>query len=201
MPISLHLSMTFSCAFKNFHLVWMVLYLSITVVFSQLLISMLQSSLVRSLSELIVPDIQMNWHKRNNFVGRFERQALRSGLQVDHDSLFADQRNLYNFLLSQAKTSFYRSKIVNAPPAEKWKFCNKLFGRSNSSALPSHVSELSLSNNFNDFFSEKTSKIHNDLQSNPLPYPPYLSDDLPEFSGELLSDFQPVNEERFTFFP
>ena len=126
---------------------------------------------------------------------RLERQARRSGLQVDHDS-FADQRNQYNFKLFQAKTSFYRSKIVDAPPADKWKFCNKLFGKSKSSALPSHVSELSLSNSFNDFFTEKITKIRNDLQSNPLPYPPHLSDALPEFSGELLSDFQPVNDKE-----
>jgi hypothetical protein len=98
-------------------------------------------------------------------------------------------REIYTiFLLSQAKTSFYRSKIVDTLP----QICgdSAISSLGNRILLPFHLmSESSLSNNFNDFFSEKISMICNDLQSNPLPYPPHLSDALPEFSGDLLSNF------------
>ena len=72
---------------------------------------------------------------------RLERKARRAGLPTDLKTC-SDQRNRYNHLLSEAKTNYYRSNIVEAPSADMWRFCNKFFGKPSSSVLPNHSSEL-----------------------------------------------------------
>ena len=106
------------------------------------------------------------------------------------------QKNKVNFLVDEAKTKYYRSKIVDAPSSkDRWKFCKKLLGKNEPASLPEEPSsEPALANTFNTFFLDKIHTIRNGLASAPLPYPPHLDSARPTFSGVPLSEFDQVSD-------
>ena len=126
---------------------------------------------------------------------RLERQAARTKLAI-HQEMHSAQKNKVNFLIEEAKTKYYRSNIVDAPSSrDRWKFCNKILRKSESTPLPEEPSsEIALANTFNTFFLDKIKTIRDGLASAPLPYPPHLASARPTFSGVPLSEFDKVSE-------
>ena len=115
-------------------------------------------------------------------------------LQVDRDAYIA-KRNHYNLLNDNTRTAHYRETIVDAPSSkDKWKACNKLFGKSEASSLPAHESEVTLANDFNTFFTEKIVKIREELEQSSVDCPPHVENARPIFNGKVWSEFRPVTE-------
>ena len=126
---------------------------------------------------------------------KLERQARRTKLRV-HWELHDQQRDHYNLLLERAQTKFYQETIRDAPSSkDQWRTLNRLLGKSGATPLPTHDSPQKLCNDFNGFFVEKIEKIRDGLEKNPLDYPNHLRDSRPQFTGNPLSEFQPVSED------
>ena len=119
----------------------------------------------------------------------------------DNDrELFLQSRNKVEQLVKEKKRNYYSSQIANCENSQRelFKMCNSLLDKPRGSSLPKSSSSLDLANRFNNYFSEKISKIRstfcNELHSttskssNPdCRFPP---------SNATLDNFEPVNEEK-----
>lgn len=126
---------------------------------------------------------------------RLERKKQSSGLLIDHEA-YIEQRNKYNIMCDQVRIYYHRSKIFVSDSKEKWAFCNKLFGNSQVSVLPSGKTDTKNANDFNSFFFQKIETIRDNLKSNPLPCPLHIANARSIFQGEPMSEFRPVPEDE-----
>lgn len=68
---------------------------------------------------------------------------------VSDKVLLQEQRNKYNFLLTQTKKDYFRSKVESATSSkELYKVCDKLLNREKASVLPTHDCAKSLADRF-----------------------------------------------------
>ena len=126
---------------------------------------------------------------------KLERKYKRTKLHVDKSQL-DHQRNKYNYLLSEAKKNYFRSKVDNAQTSkELYSVCNKLLNRGKQSILPDYDCAETLANKFVDYFNDKIAKIRIDLEKSPLSTPDYLADINVVFDGDPLQEFALVSQD------
>ncbi len=122
---------------------------------------------------------------------RLERKWRKSGSLHDH-SAYLNQVHHVNDLILQAKTDFFKSKIVSASSKDLFHTVKGLLNRSGNS-LPVHDSASDLATKFAMFFKSKVDKISADFDTC------YVIDTVPHDSGEttgILQCFKPVSVEE-----
>ena len=106
---------------------------------------------------------------------KFESMWRRTGLQV-HREMYVHQRDIVNSMIQKAKVTYYKDKITQCDQNQKALF-NIIQGlRKRSSDQSSPSSSRYHSNDFNQFFLNKITNIHNILDARPTVSPnrPYI---------------------------
>ena len=103
---------------------------------------------------------------------RVERQWLKSGLEV-HKLIFRSACKLVSKIVQEAKSTFFDTKILACTSSKRlFSITNTLLGKSKTSSLPSSISLAFLPQRLCDFFENKISTIHDNLNFQTLPLPP-----------------------------
>ena len=125
---------------------------------------------------------------------RYERKWLKSRSEEDH-LLYRAQSCNVNKLLYQSRTTYYSQKISDCGRDQKAIFTisKQLLGKEKSSVLPDHTSPIDLANDFNTFFINKVSKIHEQFADES---DDNQSDETPTYHGDDLHYFDPVTDEE-----
>lgn len=105
-------------------------------------------------------------------------------------SRLCKQVNLYNRLISSAKSSYLKHSLDSASdnPKQLWSCINSVLHKSPSSLLPDSTSSQELANSFSDFFTEKIQKIHNTFSDVDHP-----ASDIPSHTPPKLDSFVPIS--------
>ena len=87
-----------------------------------------------------------------------------SKLTIDRE-IFVAQKHLVNSMLIRAKANYYTSLIESSTnnPRQLWSTINTISGRSKLQMLPEHDNITILSNQFNQFFTDKVAQIRTDI--------------------------------------
>ena len=144
---------------------------------------------------------EADWYTEEIREAKQERRKLEkhwraSGLTVDK-LIFVDQCQAVQNLITTTQQQHNQKKIMDNAnnPKVLHKIVNKLLNKTSDSPLPTHNSPEELAETFVDFFSDKISKIRNDLSSkhsqNTVP-----SDNVNPFDVPILSEFKEVTEEE-----
>ena len=98
---------------------------------------------------------------------KLEAKYKKSQLAVDRE-LYNEQRNVYNSKLTEAKQTYFKTKINEAKDSkDKFDICNNLLNRGKKTVLPTHECTKELADRFVSFFSEKKkiSKVRSALEA------------------------------------
>jgi len=100
---------------------------------------------------------------------------------------FKSFRNRYHNLILIAKKKFYSNLVSSSStnPRRLWQTVNKLLHRKSTSPLPTSSSSVPLPDRFASYFTDKISKIHLSLSSDPTmasPHCPSPPASPPDFS-------------------
>ena len=112
-------------------------------------------------------------------------------------SLLRTATNRYHKLITHAKR-LYNSNLVQSTisnPRLLWKTINSILHRKPSRALPSTIPFSTIPQVFADFFSDKVSKLHLNLLSNPSPLPAHSP---PPTTPLLLQSLSPTTLSEIT---
>ena len=129
---------------------------------------------------------------------KLERLWRASGLAV-HRQMYADQCNLVNKCIVDSKMDYYSGLIKENHSNPKSLFSNfdKMLHRKAEEKLPHSHDNVSLANEFANFFTDKITAIREELQleknavDDCLPEPP-------PYSGDRFCEFQPVTIEELS---
>ena len=126
---------------------------------------------------------------------KLERKYKQTKLIIDKER-FDSQKNKYNYLLTEAKKNYFKSKIENAASSKDlYKVCNKLLNREQKSVLPAHECAKDLADRFINFFNNKISQIRENLLQSPADTPIHLQNINPNFTGQTFEYFSSVTEQ------
>ena len=126
---------------------------------------------------------------------KLERKYNKTKLAVDKERL-DHQRNIYNYLLTQAKQDYFKTKIETAETSKDlYKVCDNLLNREQKSVLPSHACVKDLAEKFITYFDNKISDIRKDLEKAPKSTSQTFQDIFIKFDGEVLDSFANLLED------
>lgn len=108
-------------------------------------------------------------HKERQLRRRLERKWLHSGLEIDRQ-LHMQQCSAVVTVIKQAKSNYYKEKLVSSTPKEMFHVENSLL-KPQYTVLPSCESDSELANRFANFFIQKVDNIRIaiDLRGDNLP--------------------------------
>ena len=151
-------------------------------------------------SRVIVVRADAPWYtselvKEKRLRRKLERKYDKTKLAVDKERL-DNQRNIYNYLLTQAKQDYFKTKIETAETSKDlYKVCDNLLNREQKSVLPSHDCVKDLADKFITYFNDKISNIRKDLEKAPILTSQTPHDIFIKFDGEVLDSFTEVSED------
>ena len=98
-----------------------------------------------------------------------ERAWFKSKLTVLHQ-IYSKAKNLVTKIIEKARSNYYCDKIASCVSSKQlFSITNTLSGKEKSSPLPTCYPISDLPNIFCDFFLDKTAKIRQELDNNPMP--------------------------------
>ena len=107
-----------------------------------------------------------------------------------HREIYAKKWTAVKACVQMAKRRFYCEKIDSSSSCRQlFAVSSELLGKSSTTPLPSDIPGSDLPDRFCDFFSGKTDRIGNDLDSGSCEPSTFTV-----FDGPLLSQFEPVTE-------
>ena len=119
-----------------------------------------------------------------------ERRWRATRLTV-HREIYAEERAVVKACVQDAKRRFYCEKIDSSSSRRQlFAVSSELLGKSSTAPLPSDIPRSDLPGQFCDFFSDKTDRIRDDLDSRTCEPPTFAI-----FDGPQLSQFEPVTDE------
>ena len=123
---------------------------------------------------------------------RLERRWRKTRIQIDRD-LFKAQRLLVNSLITKAKSSYYKDKIINCTNNSKELFniVESLLHQKGKPKLPTHLSNQDLANTFNTYFISKIDNIRASFTQEELSADTATNDNVPN-----LEIFSPTSEDE-----
>jgi hypothetical protein len=122
-----------------------------------------------------------------------ERKWRKTNLTI-HRQIFLEAQQHVNNLIDHAKKQHYLKKVESADQKSLFKIVDTLLNKAASGSLPSHDSPNDLADRFGQFFSEKISKIRDDLTK--LQIPGTVSPSDSQTPPSILSNFEPVTEDE-----
>ena len=122
---------------------------------------------------------------------RLERAWKKSRLAVDKNA-YVTQRKLCGKMCVDKRSTYYKSLIASKKGDQRalYSIVNRLFDKNKSSVtLPEHSNASELANRFNNFYTDKVSKLRSKIT--PVDHTPRINNN---FSGTVLNSFRPTTE-------
>ena len=122
---------------------------------------------------------------------RLERAWKKSRLAVDKNA-YVTQRKLCAKMCVDKRSTYYKSLIASKKGDQRalYSIVNRLFDKNKSSVtLPEHSNASELANRFNNFYTDKVSKLRSKIT--PVDHTPRINNN---FSGTVLHSFRPTTE-------
>lgn len=122
---------------------------------------------------------------------RLERAWKKSRLAVDKNA-YVTQRKLCAKMCVDKRSTYYKSLIASKKGDQRalYSIVNRLFDKNKSSVtLPEHSNASELANRFNNFYTDKVSKLRSKIT--PVDHTPRINNN---FSGTVLNSFRPTTE-------